>query len=132
VGGELILETMFLVDLEREKSRGHENRAHRFLETHAEDALYLTFTVTGELAAGLREHSRSGWEDFIRPFYVLPCTAEVCWQYGRVYRHLRDVGLLIGANDLWIGATALAFDLPLVTANLEHYRRVPDLRVIEY
>jgi predicted nucleic acid-binding protein len=40
--------------------------------------------------------------------------------------------MLIGANDLWIAATGLAYRLPIVTRNVEHYRRVPNLRVITY
>jgi predicted nucleic acid-binding protein len=38
----------------------------------------------------------------------------------------------IGANDLWIAAAALAYGMPVVTRNLEHYRRVPDLQVEAY
>ena len=130
--GSLILETTFLVDVERETNRSEEGPAHRFLEEHTRDALYLTFTIAGELAAGTSHGARSDWESFIAPFHVLPCTPEVCWQYGRVYRHLRDVGLLIGPNDLWIGSTALAFGMPVVTANENHYRRLPDLQVLGY
>ena len=130
--GGLILETTFLVDLERESHRGGDGPAHRFLESHVDDALYLTFTITGELAAGRSHAERTAWDSFVAPFHVLACTREVCWQYGQLYRHLRDVGLLVGTNDLWIAATALAFDLPLVTANEKHYRRVPFLDVISY
>lgn len=45
---------------------------------------------------------------------------------------LLENGRLIGANDLWITATALAYGMPVVTKNVEHYRRVPDLNVEEY
>jgi predicted nucleic acid-binding protein len=128
----MILETTFLIDLEREARRGREGRAHRFLADHADDALYLTFTITGELAAGFGPGSRSDWEALVTPFRVLPCSQDVCWHYGRLYRNLRDIGLLIGTNDLWIAATALAFEMPVVTANQRHYRPVPDLEVLSY
>jgi predicted nucleic acid-binding protein len=39
---------------------------------------------------------------------------------------------LIGSNDLWIAATALAYGMPVVTHNVEHYRRVPGLEVMAY
>ena len=72
------------------------------------------------------------WQAFIAPFHVLPCTHDVCWEYGQAYRYLKANGLLIGANDLWIGSTALAFDQPLVTRNERHFRRIPRLRVMGY
>jgi predicted nucleic acid-binding protein len=72
------------------------------------------------------------WETFLGPFYVLQSTPAVAWEYGRACRFLRDTGRLIGANDLWIAATALAHGMPVVTRNAEHYRRVPGLEVETY
>lgn len=46
--------------------------------------------------------------------------------------HLRDNGNLIGANDLWIAATGLAYEMPVVTRNVEHFKRVPGLEVESY
>ena len=40
--------------------------------------------------------------------------------------------MLIGANDLWIGAAGLAYGIPVVTRNLDHFRRIPRLEVISY
>jgi tRNA(fMet)-specific endonuclease VapC len=39
---------------------------------------------------------------------------------------------LIGTNDLWIGCTARAANLPLVTRNTEHFSRIPGLQVVAY
>ena len=75
---------------------------------------------------------RARWEAFLSPFFVLPSTPDVSWQYGRAYRHLCDNGRLIGANDLWIAATGLAYQMPVVTRNLDHFRRVPGLDVVSY
>ena len=132
MGARLILETTFLIDLERERRRGAGGPAHEALARAASDRLFVTFTVAGELAAGASLSDRAAWESFLAPFHVLPCTRDVCWEYGRVFRHLQQNGILIGANDLWIGATALAHGMPVVTANAEHYRRLPGLEVVAY
>ena len=101
----LILDTTFLIDLERETRRGS-GRASRFLETHQQDLLYLTFTVAGELAGGSSLDQHEDWRWFIEPFQILESSKEVSWQYGVVYRELKSRGELIGSNDLWIAATA--------------------------
>ncbi len=132
MGFELILETTFLIDLERELLRGAAGPAQRLLERLSRQPLHLTFTIAGELAAGVSLSDRSRWEELISPFHVLACTHDVAWRYGTTYRYLRQQGLLIGGNDLWIAAAALAYDMPLVTRNVEHYRRVPGLEVVDY
>ncbi len=128
----LILETSFLVDLERELIAGGPGSAQLFLESHQAQKLHITFTIAGELAAGPRMNERAAWNELVSPFEVLPCKPEVSWRYGRLYRYLSDNGLLIDANDLWIAATALAFEMPVVTRNKRHFARVPQLDVIGY
>jgi predicted nucleic acid-binding protein len=132
VGRSLILETSFLVDFERENNRGVPGPALAFLEAHGDDRLYITFTVAGELAAGLSLADRARWEEFVAPFHILAFNHDVAWEYGRACRHLQANRLPIGANDLWIAATSLAYRMPVVTRNAEHYSRVPDLQVETY
>ncbi|MGE5358899.1 MAG: type II toxin-antitoxin system VapC family toxin, partial [Bacteroidales bacterium] len=103
-----------------------------FLEAHEEDRLYITFTIAGELAAGVSLPNRARWEDFLAPFHVLRENADVSWEYGRAWRHLHDNNLLIGTNDIWIAATGLAYGMPVVTRNARHYRRIPGLQVAGY
>ena len=132
MGRSLIVETSFLIDLEREHNRGTPGRAVAFLEQNGDARLYLPFIVAGELAAGLSLSDRSRWETFLAPFYVLASNADVSWEYGRAFRYLQENGRLIGGNDLWIAATGLAYRMPVVTRNVEHYRRVPGLDVESY
>jgi predicted nucleic acid-binding protein len=128
----LILETTFLVDLERELGRGAAGPAHRFLDVHRTHRLFITYTIAGELAAGASLAQRERWEDFLAPFRLLAFTEDVSWEYGRAYRYLQENGLLIGGNDLWIAATAIAYGIPLATRNTRHYQRVPGLQLADY
>jgi predicted nucleic acid-binding protein len=63
---------------------------------------------------------------------MLAIDPEAAWHYGQAFRYLRANGLLIGANDLWIAATALANGMPVVTRDEAHFRRVPGLDVLTY
>ena len=132
MGENLILDTTFLVDYERENARGRPGRAQAFLEERETARLYITFTVAGEMAVGASLSERHTWETFLAPFYILPSSPDVSWEYARAFRHLEKNGQLIGANDLWIAATALAHDMPLVTANHKDFVRVPGLDVRQY
>lgn len=132
MGEALILDTSFLIDLEREHSRGRPGRALDFFEEHEDARYYVTFTTAGELAAEKSLANRETWEAFLAPLYVLPSTPDVSWEYGRAFRHLQKNRQLIGASDLWIAATALAYRMPVVTDDVAHFERVPGLDVREY
>lgn len=132
MGRAVILDTSFLIDLEREHQRGTSTGAMDYLVRHEGARLYLPAIVAGELATGAPLADRARWEAFLAPFFLLPVTPDVAWEYGRINRHLRGTGQLIGANDLWIAATALANHMPVVTRDAAHFKRVPHLEVEGY
>jgi tRNA(fMet)-specific endonuclease VapC len=111
----LILDAHFVITAERDTRRGVTGRAHAFLAGHACEQFYITFTVAGELARGQSAAARRDWERLCRPYPILPWTKEIAWHYGKTYRALAANGQLIGGNDLWIAATALAHGCGVVT-----------------
>ncbi len=128
----LIVETTFLIDLERERHADSPGPACGFLERNPESELSITETIVGEMACGVVPSGIARLERMLAPFGVLPITRAVALQYGRIYRYLSDNGLLIGSNDLWISAAALTYEIAIVTADIDHYRRVPGLEILAY
>lgn len=128
----LILETTFLVDLEREAHACETGPAHDFLNRHSEAPLNITTITAGELACGPGVGEREGWQKLVDRFPVLGIDADASWAYGETFRYLKAQGLLIGTNDLWIAAIALSRGLPVVTRNQKYFRRVPGLKVLDY
>jgi len=64
---------------------------------------------------------------YMLPALALPDTAgEV---YGRIRAELESKGEVIGNNDLWIAAHAIAVGLTLVTNNAGEFRRVRGLKI---
>ena len=68
----LVLETTFLIDLERELARGEDGPALRFLESHPRHRLFITPTISGELAAGTSLADRMRWQRFLQTVPI-PC-----------------------------------------------------------
>jgi len=128
----LIVDTNFVISMEREAKKPGNGRARAFLEKHAEEPFYMPFIVAGELACGQSAADKRTWKRLCKPFALLPWTPDILWQYGELYRHLKSGGNLIGTNDLWIAATATVHGMPLVTNNADEFRRVPGLEVLEY
>ena len=125
----LILDSCFVITAERDARHGLAGRADAYLARKAHETFYITFTVAGELACGRSASARRDWERLCRPYPILPSTAEISWQYGEIYRALAATGQLIGTNDMWIAATALAHGYGVVTDNEAEFRRVPGLVV---
>ena len=128
----LILDTNFIITAERDTRRGVPGRAHAFLAAHPNETFHINFIIAGELACGQSAAARQDWERLCRPYPILPWTKEISWHYGETYRALAAIGQLIGGNDLWIAATALAHRHSVVTHNTQEFRRVPGLVVEEF
>src|SRR5262245_7867573 len=58
---------------------------------------------------------------------ALPLSTAAADYYGEIRGKLEKQGKIIGNNDLWIAAHALASQLILVTNNVKEFSRVPSL-----
>jgi tRNA(fMet)-specific endonuclease VapC len=68
-------------------------------------------------------------QDFLRGVTVLGIDDGTCRIFGRERGRLRASGTLIGDFDLLIGATALHYNLTLLTNNRRHFERIDGLRI---
>lgn len=59
---------------------------------------------------------------------ALPLPEAAAEAYGTIRAELASKGEMIGNNDLWIAAHAMATGLTLVTNNEKEFRRVPRLK----
>jgi tRNA(fMet)-specific endonuclease VapC len=61
---------------------------------------------------------------------AIEITEQIARVHADVWAQLVAKGQRIGAHDLWIAATALAYGMGLATGNADEFERVPGLRVI--
>jgi len=130
------MEPRFLLDTNiciyiREKRP--EEVLRRFRKLRAGEAALSAITF-GELLYGANKSAQRAaalerLRELIHVLPALPLPEAAAEAYGTIRADLEAKGAMIGNNDLWIAAHALAADLTLVSNNLREFRRVSGLRL---
>lgn len=92
--------------------------------------------VLGELLSGVRRSPRperelARIETALQGILVKSITADTAVIYGDIRGELEARGRRIPTDDIWIAATCIQFDLPLVSRDA-HFDRIPQLTRIAY
>lgn len=66
---------------------------------------------------------------FLAPYRFLNVNDENAAQFAELRSFLRRRGEMIGQFDMMIAAIALHYDLTVLTFNIRHFARIPDLRI---
>lgn len=95
---------------------------------------FTTSINLGELLYGAARKGNSSLVERVREVVrraqiILPFDEAAAEVYGTLRAQLERQGKRLDEPDLRIASIALAHDLTLVTGNVRHFGRVPDLRV---
>src|ERR1700674_3640346 len=101
----------------------------------ANHTLLLSFMTLAELD---RWAIQSRWSEarrnwlrlYLEPFVVLPYNRALCTTWAEVTVAAQASGHRIECADAWIAASALLYDIPLVTHNRTDFQGVPGLVVV--
>jgi tRNA(fMet)-specific endonuclease VapC len=102
----------------------------------ASAGLAISLVTYGEVYEGIyygtdSKKNEQVFLNFLRDIDTLPLTETIMKRFAQLRGHLRATGLPVGDLDLLIAATALTHSLTLVTGNVRHFYRVPDLSIYQ-
>jgi predicted nucleic acid-binding protein len=118
----------------------HRAVSHRFTEALRNTVPVLSFVTVAEVRFGARnanwgERRLEQLNAALRPYVVAPYSTEMATLWGDLKHEARRLGLALGqpahSNDLWICATAIHYNAPLMTNNVKHFESIPNLHLIE-
>jgi tRNA(fMet)-specific endonuclease VapC len=122
-----LLDTNVMSDLVRHPL----GRVWRRIEDVGVDQVCTSILVSAELRYGVEKRGSPDLAEKIQSvldtFNVVPFMPPADLMYARVRHMLTARGQLIGSNDLFIAAHALALGCTMVTANLREFSRVEGL-----
>ncbi len=126
----------FVIDLLREQRRGVVGPAHQKLAQLGETPIRLSVFVLCELEAGAaRFHDPEEVQRVRRlcqQFEVVYPDERFAPLYGETLAALKQQRLTVATMDLLIGTQALVENDTLVTRNVRHFEKIPNLRIEEY
>jgi tRNA(fMet)-specific endonuclease VapC len=113
----------------------HDSRAEDYRKHIDGRLLTISFMTLAEL---YRWSIERNWGDrrkrelaeFLRPFTMIEVNQTLCLKWAEVSSSARRNGRPIETADTWIAATALLYDVPLITHNRNDYSGVDNLQVI--
>lgn len=115
----------YLLDTNAAIARINGDASIQMLLREAEE-LFTSVIVLGELYFGAEnsgrvEHNKSQVDTFAHEITVLDCNQETARIFGRLSYALKRKGRSNQANDIWIGATALQYNLTLLTRDTDFH-----------
>jgi tRNA(fMet)-specific endonuclease VapC len=69
-------------------------------------------------------------KQYLLNYVIIPVDQPLCQEWAQVRADRQSAGRVISPQDAWIAATALRYDLPLVTHNIKDFREILNLRLI--
>jgi predicted nucleic acid-binding protein len=92
--------------------------------------LYISSVTMYELLMGATdENKQKDIKLLTEDLPVLPFDESVSRKAAEIYHQLRLENNMIEFRDIFIAATCLVFELPLITLNKKHFQRIKGLNV---
>jgi tRNA(fMet)-specific endonuclease VapC len=128
----VLIDASVLIEHERGRLDLNANLTNR-----EDEEFFLSVITASELLHGVHRATdasvrarRSAWvEAILERFPLLPVDLASARVHAQLWAELARQGRLIGSNDLWLSAQAVANGLAVVTHNLREFERVPGLAV---
>ena len=92
--------------------------------------IYISAVTLYELLMGAtNEQKRDDVHLLTEDVIVLPFDEEVSFKASEIYHELRSTNKMIEFRDIFIAATCLVYNMPILTTNISHFERISGLQV---
>ena len=123
----ILLDTSVLVEMFRTRDKS----ATLFYQLSKESNDFSISILTHyEIFRGSNTFQDVFWTSFLKNIEVIPFDVAASNEAISIYKQLKAQNSMVDFADLLIGATAIAHSLSLATLNVKHFRKIPDLRIV--
>lgn len=125
---KILIDSTILVDFLRKQNKT-KSELWKLKEKYT--SLAISSITVFELYAGATSEKKiTDVVLLLKWFDIIDFTQEVAELCGRQLIELKRTNDSIDYRDLFIGVTAVFFDLELATLNTKHFKKIPDLKLL--
>jgi tRNA(fMet)-specific endonuclease VapC len=109
----------------------------RHFKAHSVGEIGISSITLAELRYGVErsqqvQKNRQALEEFILPLEIAAFDEAAADVYGNMRAGLEQAGTPVGSMDMLIGALALSLGVTLVTNNLREFKKIKNLKVVDW
>ena len=109
----------------------------RHFKAHSVGEIGISSITLAELRYGVErsqqvQKNRQALEEFTLPLEIAAFDEAAAEVYGSVRAGLEQAGTPVGSMDMLIGAHALSLGVTLVTNNLREFKKIKNLKVVDW
>jgi len=125
----ILIETTIIIEYLRTRHRATITNFEKAIATFDECCLSVITVYEVEFGAA-RAGRISDLTNVLPCLEILPIDGTVAEEAARIHADLVALNQEIGVKDVFIAATAMINELPILTYNIKHFRCVPGLQVV--
>jgi predicted nucleic acid-binding protein len=123
----ILLDTSVLIDYFRKKDK---TKTLWFELSEKAKSFAVSAITQYEIYSGAPANQIEMWDEFFKSLTILPFDSNAALISAKIKGELKQINKQIGAEDLFIAATAISKNIPCATLNKKHFERVSDLQLI--
>ena len=123
---DILVDTSIIIDFLRKK-----NKQHTMLWKIKErdfNCFISSITVFELYAGAVTPRHKKDLEKILKWLEIVSLTREIAEQSAEIYKRLKRENKLIEFRDIFIGATCIVLNIPLITFNEEHFKRIEGIK----
>ena len=122
----MVIDTSIFIDYLRAKSK----KDTELYKIPDNIKIYISAVTLYELLVGAtNEQKREDVQLLTEDLIVLPFDDEVSIRASDIYHDLRKANKMIEFRDIFIAATCLIYNVPIMTTNKSHFQRIKGLKL---
>ncbi len=124
---DILIDTSIIIDFLRKRDK---NRSYLWRIKEADfNCIISTITVFELYAGAITLRHKNDLKKLLKWLDVQPLTIEIAKLSAKIYKDLKSKNQLIEFRDIFIAATAIIINIPLLSLNEKHFERIERVRI---
>ena len=126
---DILIDTNIIIDFLRKQNK-QQSYLWRIKEADY-NCIISTITVFELYAGAISSRHKEDLKKLLKWLDIQPLTTEIAQLSAEIYKELKAKNQLIEFRDIFIDATAIKINIPLLTLNKKHFIKIKGIRIYD-